>query len=262
MEPKLEEVTHSEITLEPMGERVIGEVDPTTLSAEEFKSSPDLLFHGAMTDFEFSRNFDYRSAEYYEKSDGSQTLGEGFYTTAERDSAENYSEVRQIGQVNNPVVVEVLPYQAKVLDLRAKSDPSKTAPVSKEFFEKWYGRFKQYYKERSSDKNLPWWVTMAESDYMSYLIKLKEAKPSPDLRVMLGTTHSGMPNVPNLNLPSPPWMKLFSNFMVDEGYDGVVYNEGGEGKNRKNHTSYVFYNLDKVGTHKSWHESTEASALK
>lgn len=242
------------VNLEPIGVRVIGEVDPRNLTEEQFRNSSDLLFHGASTNFKFSRKYDYRSPEYYEKSDGSQTLGEGFYTTAERDTAENYSVVRQIGQEVNPVVVEVLPHQANVLDLRAKADPTKTTPVSDEFFSKWYDKYRNYYQERSSDENLPWHVKSMEAKYMEYLIKLKELKPDPELRLMLGTAPRGNLRLPLMNLSSPPWMKLFSNFMIEEGYDCLVYNEGGEGRNAKSHTSYVFYNLDKVGTYESWHE--------
>lgn len=244
----------TQVVLEPIGLRVVGEADPRTLTEEQFRNSPDLLFHGTATNFRFSRQFDYMSKDYYAKSDGSQTLGEGFYTTAERKAAENYSVVRLIGQEAVPVVLEVLPYRARVLDLRAKSEPSKTAPVPKDLFEKWYERFKAYYKDVVSRKNLPWHVHSAEAEYMSYLIKLQELRPTPDLRVMLGTAPTGTREIPTLNYPSPHWMKLFSNFMVEEGYDGIVYNEGGEGRNAKNHTTYVFYKLDKVGTFESWQE--------
>ncbi|MHA2060877.1 MAG: hypothetical protein ACW963_01110 [Candidatus Sifarchaeia archaeon] len=244
----------SEVVLEPIGVRVIGDIDPRTLSEKEFNQSPDLLFHGAMGDFEFSREYDYRSPDYYEKSDGSQTLGEGFYTTAERDVAENYSILRQTGQEISPVVVEVLPYQAKVLDLRAKTDQLKTAPVSEDFFNKWYEKFTTYYKTDDPRENLPWYVHAGEAEYMSYLNTLKKLRPTPDLRVMLGTAPTGTLEIPTLNYPSPPWMKLFSNFMIEEGYDGLIHNEGGEGKDAKNHTSYVFYNLETVGNFESWHE--------
>lgn len=265
MEDKKDSMVKQEVeqpVLEPVGVRIIGEADPRTLTEEQFRSSPDLLFHGASRNFRFSNRYDYRSPEYYEKSDGSQTLGEGFYTTAERDTAENYSVVRQIGQEVNSVVVEVLPHQAKVLDLRAKADSTKTTPVSEEFFSKWYDRYRTYFQERNQDENLPWHVKMVEADYMEYLVKLKELKPDPELRLMLGTAPRGNLRLPLMNLPSPPWMKLFSNFMTDEGYDGLVYNEGGEGRNAKSHTSYVFYNLEKVGTFESWKEASDMPSSK
>ena len=74
--------------------------------------------------------------------------------------------------------------------------------------------------------------------------------PAVDLRVMLETAPD--PNLRSRYLPSPPWMKMFSNFMQQEGYDGIVYIEGGEGAKRQNSQSYVFYNLERVGTYDSW----------
>ena len=70
---------------------------------------------------------------------------------------------------------------------------------------------------------------------------------------VLGTAHS--PRTRNsVYMPSPPWAYLFSDFMREEGYDGLVYNEGGEGHQAKGGTSYVFYNLDTIGTYESWRE--------
>ncbi len=254
--PASEETT--KVVLEPIGVRVIGNLNPSTLTEEQFRSSPDLLFHGASENFNFSSKFDYRSKDYYAKSDGSQTLGEGFYTTAERGSAVDYSVVRQFKQDTTPVVLEVLPYQARVLDFRAKSDATKNASVPKDLFDNWYMKFKAYFEDSESRKNLPWHVHAGEAEYMSYLIKLKQVLPTPDLRVMLGTAPTGTRDISSLNYPSPPWMRLFSNFMVEQGYDGIVYNEGGEGRNAKNHTSYTFYNLEKIGTFESWQQHTKS----
>lgn len=254
---------NSAIKLEPIGTRILGNLDPKNLTEDQFKNSPDLLFHGSPTKFKFSREFNYSSAEYCEKSDGSQTLGEGFYTTAERDTAENYSLVRQhyssanqIAHEITPVVVELLPHQAKVLDLRAKTDLTKIAPITEEFFNKWFIKYQNYYQESRNNENLPWYIKAQEAKYMEYLIKLKELKPELILRLVLGTAAKGNLPLPLISSPSPPWMKLFSNFMLEEGYDGLVYNEGGEGINAKKNTSYVFYNLDKIGSFESWQESS------
>ncbi len=70
---------------------------------------------------------------------------------------------------------------------------------------------------------------------------------------MLGTAPSKQVKSPNL--PSPPWTMLFSEFMLAKGFDGLVYNEGGEGKYGKGGTTYVFYNLKKIGTYESWHNT-------
>ena len=43
--------------------------------------------------------------------------------------------------------------------------------------------------------------------------------------------------------------------MQKEGYDGIIYIEGGDIPEQKNPTTYVFYDLEKVGTFESWRET-------
>lgn len=86
MEDKQDTVSQQETTqalLEPIGVRVIGEVDPRTLTEEQFRNSPNLLFHGAKEDFVFSRDFDYENFQ----NPGGFTIGAGFYTTDNEEEA-------------------------------------------------------------------------------------------------------------------------------------------------------------------------------
>lgn len=41
--------------IEPIGDVILGEIDPRNLTREEFEKSPDLLFHGAKEYFNFSQ---------------------------------------------------------------------------------------------------------------------------------------------------------------------------------------------------------------
>lgn len=244
----------SYVTPEPIGMRIIGDVDPRTLSRDAFENSPDMLFHGSPKPFSFSPDFDYRSPEYCTNTDGSQTLGEGFYTTDARDVAENYSRVRQ-NKADAPAhIVSLLPYQARMLDLRAKDNIEKNAPVPQALFDKWFQHYKEYFFDKEKRQDMPWWLVSAENDYFQFLVRAKQLGKPLDLRVMLDTTPNAELN--GNNLPSPPYMKLFSNFMSQEGYDGLVSIEGGEGNDKKNHPSYVVFNLQKIGTYDSWHQES------
>ncbi len=46
----------------------------------------------------------------------------------------------------------------------------------------------------------------------------------------------------------------FQKFMVSKGYDGMIYREGGEGKDKEPLTSYVFYNPRVVDTWEGWNK--------
>lgn len=100
------------------GEVVIGPDDPRNMSLEEFKSSPHLLYHGTLFHFQIDRNWTH----YTVNENSSLISGSGFYTTSSREEAENYSSIRQsppgaIAQKDvTPVVLEVMPYQAKMYD--------------------------------------------------------------------------------------------------------------------------------------------------
>lgn len=245
--------------LEPVGPRIIGQVDPQTLSEEEFEQSSERLYHGAPRDFPFSQEFDYKSPTYALETAGSTTIGLGLYTTDLRSAAESYSSVR--GAEEEPIVIKtLLPYEARVLDLRATTDVSKNAPFPKALAEKWNIRYKKYITDRKPREGiLGRHVDASEEKYAAYLDRVMNL-PSIDLRVMLET--APQPQLKSRRLPSPPWTSTFSQFMREEGFDGLVYVEGGEGQNKQQSASYVFYNLRKIGTYESWKSQTRAVPLK
>ncbi len=106
--------------VESVGIRILGQDDPRKMTLNQFNNSPELLFHGTSHPMQFSPTFDYHSKEYLTQSDGSTTLGFGFYTTDNEIEAKNYSIVRQGGGKVQPIIIRILPYQARVLDLRQK----------------------------------------------------------------------------------------------------------------------------------------------
>ncbi|MFH1142280.1 MAG: hypothetical protein V1695_01045 [Candidatus Uhrbacteria bacterium] len=238
--------------VEAVGIRVLGESDPRTMTREQFEQSPNLLFHGTPRPMHFSPEFDYHSQEYLTDNDGSTTLGFGFYAIDNQAEASNYSVVRQSRADGQPIVVSILPHEARVLDLRRKDELVKNAPIPRELALKWKDRFLRHLQTRTPrEGNIGTIFDSLEQEYAQYLDRVLTLDEI-DLRVLLGTAPSKQ--IKSLNLPSPPWTVLFSDFMLKEDFDGLVYNEGGEGIQGGGGTSYVFYNLKKIGTYESWHE--------
>ncbi|MDO8740817.1 MAG: hypothetical protein Q7J54_04585 [Candidatus Woesearchaeota archaeon] len=236
----------------PVGVHVLGKSDPRLLTKEEFENSPELLFHGTPRHSEFLPNFDYRSKEYLTENDGSATLGFGLYTIEDKAKAEHYSLVRQSGGNKMPFVWAVLPYQARVLDLRRRDNLSKNAPVAMDFAGKWKERFLQYYRiKKPREGNIGMIIDSLEVKYAAYLEHVM-VLDEIDLRVLLGTAPCPKIEI-SMNLPAPPWTMFFSEFMLEQGFDGIVYNEGGE-RGGGTGATFIFYNLKKIGTYDSWHK--------
>ncbi|MDP4009537.1 MAG: hypothetical protein Q8P53_00980 [Candidatus Shapirobacteria bacterium] len=171
MSDGLAELPRPEIKLEsekkPVGFRVVGLVDPRTLSPEEFSNSPELLYHGCAKDFKFDSRFDY-SSDVILDSDGSWTLGEGFYMTESRNEAENYSRVRQYKDSADAKVISLLPFEAKLLDLRDRENLDNNVPVPVEFVQSWQQFYKDILEKRDRSKDLSD-IKEIEDDYLKYL---------------------------------------------------------------------------------------------
>jgi len=147
-----------------------------------------------------------------------------------------------------------LPYQARCLDLRSKTDLSVNAALPQEFVAKWIA----YYKTSTENPNRYSAVNPNVASHLiridqSYLKWLSTVTPDKigDLKILLRTSR----------FPAPYWMYTFRDFMLSEGYDGLICNEASEKTPDKNATAYVFYNLDKIGTYEAWHSEPVASGV-
>lgn len=241
-----------EVSDESVGNVILGLEDPRGMTEAEFLRNANILFHGASRHFDFSHEFDYRNAQYQHENDGSSTLGFGFYTTPSENEARNYSLVRQAREGVKALLVPILPYQARILDLRQKEDLKKNGPIPRELAQAWQKKFRTYFLVKAPRVGfLGQIIDGLEAEYLEYLSRVLTTDKI-DLRLLLQT----IPNAQfkSRNLPSPPWSYLFMEFMLEQGYDGLIYNEGGEGKNGEGGASYVFYNLEKIGTYQSWQD--------
>ncbi len=243
--------------LEPLGEVVLGKIDPRFLTEEEFNQSPELLYHGSKkADVDFDDSVDYTSI-FLESQLGSNTVGNGFYTTPEVRNAEIYSEARQqSGSEAN--LQRLLPFQAKMLDMRASTSPRINAPVTAEFAQEWLSFYQDYFKSEfptgvpdlegkpiSEQSRL----AIKHSTTSNYLTLLKERVASGNslnLRSLLDRSEYGRGN------DTDHAATLFTRFMLHKGYDGLIYNEGGDKHDQKHTTSVVFFNPKKLGAYQTW----------
>jgi len=229
---------------------VLGDKDPRLMSKEEFENSSNLLYHGSSKGFKYSSDFDYNNDEYLKENDASTTLGTGFYTVDNIIAAQSYSKQRQNGiESKEENILPVLPFNARMIDFRKEEDLSKNENVPKEFALKWREYFNGYLSKRQErEGNIGKMFNQFENDYSKYLDRVLELK-SFSLRVLLMTESS--PELRSGSTPSPLWSSLFSKFVIDQGYDGIIYNEKVEGSDTTC-ASYVFYNTKKIGTYDSW----------
>jgi len=271
--------------IKPVGDVILGEKNPAELSKEEFENSPDILYHGASSKFEFSRTYDYSGIS------NSHTIGKAFYATDSKAEAEVFSKARYRKDGSDGlVVVKVLPYRARMLDFRDIENKSSNAPVPKDLFNgyvKWLeGKFNEQYKDYNPDIDeiflsehpqprefmvIPLGRVVDEESrrnkdpyydqrkisrkrielhlrFKQYISRLKNLSPNnTDLRIMLSST--GDP------VNSEYSADKFPAFMREIGYDGVIYIEGGDHPDNHNPVSYAFYNLDKIGDYDTWHNN-------
>lgn len=230
------------------GKRIIGLENPQNMSKDEFERSNELLFHGAKEPFSYDPSFVYNK-DFYTTYDGSLTLGTGFYTTPNMEQAKNYSYVRQVNPEGSSLNVEsFLPNRAVMLDLRERETLQENAPISKDMFERWREKFVRYYKDQDLG-SLPWYETAFLTEYLKHLDGLAKY-PDIDLRPMLWTDTDK--RLMDGSYPSPPWVDLFQQFMITEGYDGVIYIEGGEGEKGEPAPTYCFFNTKAIDTYEGW----------
>lgn len=243
--------------LESFGDVILGTIDPSTLTEEEFRSSPELLHHGAKQDqLEFDDSVDY-TGKSLETQTRSSTIGNGFYTTSEKGNAEIYSELSR-GTSSEAVTQELLPFQAKMLDMRAKINPRKNAPVTTDFAQEWLSFYQDYFKSQfptgkpdlegkpiSEQSMLAIWHIITSS-YLRLLKSRIVSGKAIELRQLLDRSESGRDS------QTEHASNIFTDFMLRKGYDGLIYNEGGDRNDQKHVTSVVFYNPKKLGTYETW----------
>lgn len=250
---------------EPVGIRLMGKQDPTQLTRAEFLASEDVVYHAARVSFAFDPFLDYTRPNPYDKmqGDGGMTLGGGFYTTSDYREALNYSLKRGGDRNQAGRVYALLPYHARVLDLRAKDDLTTNGDVPKELVDEWTTIIQERCSQiesalrskahSSTDNEYDWDGWHEYRDRLEYIQRMGKTY---DLRTILGTGDSPIAYEELPEMPTgtgPAWIMMWSQFMLRKGIDGIVYHEGSEVERGQLTENIVFYNLTKIGTWESWH---------
>lgn len=233
----------------PIGEVILGSVDPRTLTKEQFLSSPDLLTHIASGEVKFDPNFDYETTRRpYDSS-----AGAGFYTTNKREQSDRYAIDRARDDDNNKFTrIDVLPYKARMFDFRSSENINRNSGVPFEIFKRYLEIVKEDFA--NTPEHVKRWGTYIKKEnhvnsLTRYLEKSEKEGYIPlDLREMMGRGFSD----PAYN--SSANGHLMRRCMLSLVYDGLIYGEGGDNIDMGNAPSYLFFKLDNIGDYDTWQE--------
>ena len=228
----------------PKGEVILGLVDPRTLSPEAFKASGELLFHvTADRGFKYDWNHDY-GVKLHPSAEYSSTIGNGFYTTDNREVA----DIILVSRGSGAKLIELLPFNAKMFDMRSKEDERINELVDEEMFENFRVFVNEKYK-KDKDSGNPKSIYQELAGYLNRhkFVTSKEKYIPLGLRTMLGRGNKTM---------SETYANTFTEFIISQGYDGLIYIEGtdGDGTGKINCNSIVFFNPKVLGAYESWQQ--------
>jgi hypothetical protein len=235
-----------------IGEVILGKFDPTTLSEQDFQNSPDLLFHGSAKSFSYSPEGNYDRLDT--GGDGSEDYGTGFYTTDNKIQAENYSIARSAITLEKPIINSFLPYNARMLDVRNISNPDVNGVLPTPFVIAWEKALTAHMEDENRFAKLNEFIKNAiKSGINEILVNLRTALDENKPIQIRGNYHQpGIFSTHSNGLIA----SAFRDFMLSQGYDGMIYREGGEGEKREDLTGYVFYNYRVVDTREGWLKRT------
>lgn len=253
MPPNANEVLPKKEKSEAVGEVILGRRDPRSLSYEEFIHDPDVLYHGSVDPLRVNPNFDYR--EFNENNDSAgETLGRGLYTTDKPAAAYGYArlrnqETRGGDSQDVPTVTPVLPYEARMFDFRDKTGQTNFVPVPEEIFTLYVRKFAEHAKRwLETDPNTRKGRLVRVNNAVSVMKSWSETKKPVSLFELISATTN------NSNTMGGLFPEALHETFAELGYDGIIHPDGGQhgAKDTQGAVSYVFYNLDKVGSFQDW----------
>ena len=228
--------------------KILGAVDPRTLTKEQFDKSPDLLFHGAEKDFVYSPDGQYES-----NGNGSADYGLGFYTTNDLEQAKNYSVVRDSNNMDKPIVYNFLPYKANMLDVRNPNDLENNVVLPSGFVNGFLAYFEGKYNDPKALYPLQTNEKIRKGLYENVLREINRLRADVSSgKGLLIRENNVSAGIFTDGDNSGALSSVFRDYMLSLGYDGMIYVEGGEGKSSQNLTGYVFYNPKVINTWDGW----------
>lgn len=227
------------------------------MTAEEFKQSDELLYHGAAKNFTYDPTGEYNPVDT--GGDGTTDFGTGFYTTDSPAQAESYSQERR---KDKAIVYSFLPHEAKMLDVRNKDNPEENGVLPSFFVEAWLDHLEDYIKKPNffSNANLADWARkgIAKRIQELFIDRVRDALKKGEL-VRIRTDKDGGLIIEGIFASDENGLidEAFQEFMNKLGIDGMIYREGGEGSKREQLTGYVFYNPGLIDTWEGWQKRNE-----
>lgn len=255
-EPNSTELVPSPIEKQPqpIGEVILGNIDPRTLSYDEFLNSSDLLYHGSLSPLSVDPTFDYNT--FLKNADTNGALyGRGLYTTDNPETAYAYGRgsnltARGPESQDVPVVTPLLPFHARMFDFRDKNDPSKNAPVPQEMVQRFTRKFaesaKKWIEENPTAQGGLWRL----NNKLSTLKEWSETNEPVKLVELVSASKT-----PSLGGWFP---EALHETFAELGYDGAIvpFQASIAGFDVES-TAVIFYNLEKVGSFKDWQQRTD-----
>lgn len=220
---------------------IIGLEDPALMSRELFDSKA-FLYHAARDEaFQVNAEFDYSQ----QMMDGA-TLGSALYTTDSKSQAENYATIRPNAKGN---VHAMLPYKARMLDLRKEEDRTVSARFPPQLAKQWAAFALPRIKIKIDElkKNFDGINSVILHRLEPYYYRLEGTMENENIDFrndILDTDQAPFSIVDEI------WLK----FCKEQGIDGVIVIEGGEDHFQMElAATYAFYNLETIGTFDDWH---------
>lgn len=240
-----------------VGEVILGKRDPRLLSYEEFIHDPDVLYHGSAEPLKVNPNFDYDELI----DSAGETLGRGLYTTDKPAAAYGYArlrnlETRGLDSLDVPTVTPVLPYEARMFDFRDKTGQSNFVEVPEEILTPYVRKFAEHAKRwLETDHSIQKWKQIRVNNALLIMKNWLETKKPVTLFELVSAT----PN--NTNVLGGLFPEALHETFAELGYDGIIHPDGGQAgaTDSKGAVSYVFYNLNKVGSYQDWQKRKNLS---
>lgn len=144
------------------------------------------------------------------------TVGLGVYFTSEAKDAIGYAKGRSRGEKNNsPIIYEAIIQNMSLLDLRKSENVKKIM-----------AGFKQKIIEKLKDPTLKWY----------HVETAHRGIEAIDKGIAVGDIKNAVSGTQD----------IFTSYIRELGYDGLVTLEGGEGGYVGNHDSYLVFNPEKI----------------
>jgi len=144
------------------------------------------------------------------------TIGEGVYFTSKLEDAEGYAIRRSSSRKGEPVVYQAKIENLKFIDLRSDSNVRSTL-----------NGFLEVIENQNKVDEIDWFV---KRGFNKAIEKIQTNKI----------------NAGNLREITFGLGKLFTEYIISLGYDGLIAIEGGEGNDIGNHDTYLIFDPEKI----------------